>query len=148
MGGLKAALSFHSRRNAWKASSMWCPFSRGTAHASVSPSVRCFHFRSLSVSSPRCLDFHNFVRLHRVQRSLVCRFLLHSLSQGLVDKREARKGDNGNEHRARAGSDGMEKERKGKPEVASWNVGYFLRLESRSSITPLHPVETRNRAPD
>ena len=90
MGGLKAALSFHSRRNAWKASSMWCPFSRGTAHASVSPSVRCFHFRSLSVSSPWCLDFHNFVRLHRVQRSLVCRFLLHSLSQGLVDKREER----------------------------------------------------------
>ena len=50
--------------------------------------VRCFHFRSLSVSSAWCLDFHNFVRLHRVQRSLVCRFLLHSLSQGLVDKRE------------------------------------------------------------
>ena len=88
--------------------------------------VRCFHFRSLSVSSAWCLDFHNFVRLHRAQRSLVCRFLLHSLSQGLVDKREerelvqeAREGDYGNEHRARAGSDGMEKERKGKPEVAS-----------------------------
>ena len=119
MGGLKAALSFHSRRNAWKASSMWCPFSRGTAHASVSPSVRCFHFRSLSVSSPWCLDFHNFVRLHRVQRSLVCRFFLHSLSQGLVDKREAREEGNGNEHRAQAVSDGMEEERKGKPEVAS-----------------------------
>ena len=90
--------------------------------------VRCFHFRSLSVSSAWCLDFHNFVRLHRVQRSLVCRFLLHSLSQGLGrqarraragDKQEAREGDYGNEHRARAGSDGMEKERKGKPEVAS-----------------------------
>lgn len=90
--------------------------------------VRCFHFRSLSVSSAWCLDFHNFVRLHRVQRSLVCRFILHSLSQGLVDKREERelvtskkreRGIIGNEHRARAGSDEMEKERKGKPEVAS-----------------------------
>ena len=126
---------------------MWCHFSRGTAHASSRLTVRCFHFRSLSVSSAWCLDFHNFVRLHRVQRSLVCRFLLHSLSHGLVDKREARDGGNGNEHRARAGSDGIEKERKGKPEVASSNVGYFLGLESRSSITPLHPVETRNRAP-
>ena len=35
------------------------------------------------------------------------------------DKQEAREGDYGNEHRARAGSDRMEKERKGKPEVAS-----------------------------
>lgn len=81
--------------------------------------VRCFHFRSLSVSSAWCLDFHNFVRLRRVQRSLVCRFLLHRLSQGLVHKREAPEEDNGNEHRARAGSDGMEKERKGKLEMAS-----------------------------
>ena len=80
---------------------------------------RCFHFRSLSVSSAWCLDFLNFVRLHRVQRSLVCLFLLHSLSRGLVDKREAREEGNGNEHRAQAVSDGMEKERKGKPEVAS-----------------------------
>ena len=110
--------------------------------------VRCFHFRSLSVSSAWCLVFYNFVRLRRVQRNLVCRFLLHRLSQGLVNKREAREGDNGNEHRARAGSDGMEKERKGKLEMASWNVGYFLRLESRSSITPLLLGETRNRAPD
>ena len=82
--------------------------------------VRCFHFRSLSFSSAWCLDFHNFVSLHRMQRSLVCRFLLlHRLSQGLVDKREAREGDNGNQHRARAGSDGKENERKRKPEVAS-----------------------------
>lgn len=35
------------------------------------------------------------------------------------DKREALEGDNGNEHTARAGSDGMEKERKGKLEVTS-----------------------------
>ena len=77
---------------------------------------RCFHFRSLSVSSAWCLVFLNFVRLHR---SLVCLFLLHSLSRGLVDKREAREEGNGNEHRAQAVSDGMEKERKGKPEVAS-----------------------------
>ena len=52
--------------------------------------VRCFHFRSLSVSRAWCLDFHNFVRLYGVKRSLVCRFLLLSLSQGLVDKREVR----------------------------------------------------------
>lgn len=51
---------------------------------------RCFHFRSLSVSSAWCLYFLNFVRLHSVQRSLVSRSLLHSLSLGFVDKREVR----------------------------------------------------------
>ena len=86
MGGRKAALSFLNRKPAACGALLAEEQRIPLCHLAV----RCFHFRSLSVSSAWCLDFHNFVRLHRVQRSLVCLFLLHSLSQGLVDKREVR----------------------------------------------------------
>ena len=88
MGGRKAALSFHNRKPAACGALLTEEQRIPLCHLAV----RCFYFRSLSFSSAWCLDFRHFVRLHRVQRSLVCLFLLHSLSQGLVDKQEAREG--------------------------------------------------------